>query len=419
MNIVLPDRNGNAIINAVQMWRTQLYCIFYCERSVPPGRKRLIQMSYIKNKLQEIIKKEKVLVIAAIAAVVSMFFVPPSMAYMAYIDVRVLCLLFSLMAVVAGFQSCRVFEAMAQKMLIGEKKLRTIGWVLVALPFFTSMLITNDVALITFVPFTMLVLKMVGGEKEAALIVVLQTVAANLGSMATPFGNPQNLFLYAYYNMTGSEFFGTVLPLAIVSFIAIWLCGFMVTSRAIRVSFNGKACIQNKGRLGVYAILFVLCLLAVLRIAPYWMVTAMVAIALLILDRKLLLKVDYALLLTFICFFIFAGNMGEISAVKSFLAGIMEQNALLTSALASQVISNVPAAVLLSEFTENGRDLLAGVNIGGLGTPIASLASLISLKLYSADANAATGGTGRYMKLFIIFNVVGLGLLLGFQMLIG
>lgn len=376
-------------------------------------------MSFNKSKVREILQKEKVLVIAAIAAVVSMFFVPPTMAYIDYIDVRVLCLLFSLMAVVAGFQSCHVFEALAQKMLAGEKKLRTIGWVLVALPFFTSMLITNDVALITFVPFTMLVLKMVGAEKEAALIVVLQTVAANLGSMATPFGNPQNLYLYANYNMTGSEFFGTVLPLTLVSLVALWFCGYMVSGHGIQVNFSGKACIHNKVKLGVYVVLFILCLLAVLRIAPYWAVTAMVAIALLVLDRKLLLKVDYALLLTFICFFIFAGNMGEISAVQNFLAGIMEKNTLLTAALSSQVISNVPAAVLLSEFTENGRALLAGVNIGGLGTPIASLASLISLKLYSAEAGTATGGTGRYMKLFMIFNVVGLILLLGFQMMIG
>ena len=376
-------------------------------------------MSFNKSKVREILQKEKVLVIAAIAAVVSMFFVPPTMAYIDYIDVRVLCLLFSLMAVVAGFQSCHVFEALAQKMLAGEKKLRTIGWVLVALPFFTSMLITNDVALITFVPFTMLVLKMVGAEKEAALIVVLQTVAANLGSMATPFGNPQNLYLYANYNMTGSEFFGTVLPLMLVSLVALWFCGYMVSGHGIQVNFSGKACIHNKVKLGVYVVLFILCLLAVLRIAPYWAVTAMVAIALLVLDRKLLLKVDYALLLTFICFFIFAGNMGEISAMQNFLAGIMEKNTLLTAALSSQVISNVPAAVLLSEFTENGRALLAGVNIGGLGTPIASLASLISLKLYSAEAGTATGGTGRYMKLFMIFNVVGLILLLGFQMMIG
>lgn len=376
-------------------------------------------MSFNKSKVREILQKEKVLVIAAIAAVVSMFFVPPTMAYIDYIDVRVLCLLFSLMAVVAGFQSCHVFEALAQKMLAGEKKLRTIGWMLVALPFFTSMLITNDVALITFVPFTMLVLKMVGAEKEAALIVVLQTVAANLGSMATPFGNPQNLYLYANYNMTGSEFFGTVLPLTLVSLVALWFCGYMVSGHGIQVNFSGKVCIHNKVKLGVYVVLFILCLLAVLRIAPYWVVTAMVAIALLMLDRKLLLKVDYALLLTFICFFIFAGNMGEISAVQNFLAGIMEKNTLLTAALSSQVISNVPAAVLLSEFTENGHALLAGVNIGGLGTPIASLASLISLKLYSAEAGTATGGTGRYMKLFMIFNVVGLILLLGFQMMIG
>ena len=169
----------------------------------------------------------------------------------------------------------------------------------------------------------------------------------------------------------------------------------------------------------MYAVLFVLCLLAVLRMAPYEWVTLAVAVTLLIVDRKLLKKVDYALLLTFVCFFVFAGNMGNIEAVKEFLAGIMEKSTLLTSALASQVISNVPAAVLLSEFTESGQELLAGVNIGGLGTPIASLASLISLKLFGAAEDPATGGVGRFMKLFLIFNGVGFVLLLAFQMCIG
>lgn len=399
---------------------TILLHLFLKGKIRPAGRKRRMVMNWNKSKLREIIKNEKVLVIAAMAAVVSMFWVPPSKAYIDYIDVRVLCLLFSLMAVVAAIQSCRVFEVVAQRLLAGEKKLRAIGWILVALPFFTSMFITNDVALITFVPFTILVLKMVGAEKETALIVVLQTVAANLGSMATPFGNPQNLFLYANYHMTGTEFWKTVLPLALISLVALWLCGFMVPNREIRVYFSEKAAISEKGKLSVYAILFGLCLLAVLRVLPYWAVTLSVAVVLWILDRKLLQKVDYALLLTFICFFIFAGNMGRIPSIQMFLANIMKKSTLLTSALTSQVISNVPAAVLLSEFTPNGRTLLAGVNIGGLGTPIASMASLISLKLFSGSAGTgAMGTTGRYIKLFTICNVVGLVLLLGFQMLIG
>ena len=370
-------------------------------------------MSIFWNRLREMIRREKVLAIAASCALISMLFVPPSRAYADYIDLRVLCLLFCLMAVVAALQSCRVFETLAQRMVGGNRQLRSIGWILVALPFFSSMFITNDVALLTFVPFTMLVLKMVGAEEEAALIVVLQTAAANLGSMATPFGNPQNLYLYAHYHMGSAEFFGTILPLVGVSLAALWLCGFMVPNRRIHVRFEHRAVITNQGKLVVYGLLFGLCLLAVVRIVPYPVATAAV---LLVLDRKILFKVDYALLFTFVCFFIFAGNMGQLTSVKLWLAKIMDQNALLTSALTSQVISNVPAAVLLSEFTTQGTALLAGVNIGGLGTPIASLASLISLKLFAAEANAETK---RYIKLFLVVNGIGLIVLLGFQSIIG
>lgn len=373
-------------------------------------------MSVFWNRLWEMIRREKVLAIAASCALISMLFVPPSRAYADYIDLRVLCLLFCLMAVVAALQSCRVFETLAQRMVGGNRQLRSIGWILVALPFFSSMFITNDVALLTFVPFTMLVLKMVGAEEEAALIVVLQTAAANLGSMATPFGNPQNLYLYAHYHMSSAEFFGTILPLVGVSLAALWLCGFMVSNRRIHVHFEHRAVITNQGKLVVYSLLFGLCLLAVVRIVPYPVATAAVAAVLLVLDRRILFKVDYALLLIFVCFFVFAGNMGQITSVNLWLAKIMDQNALLTSALTSQVISNVPAAVLLSEFTKQGAALLAGVNIGGLGTPIASLASLISLKLFAAEAKAETR---RYMKLFFAVNGIGLMLLLGFQSIIG
>lgn len=157
-------------------------------------------------------KKETVLCIAAVCAILSMFAVPPDMTYLEYIDLRVLCLLFCLMAVILGMQDCGLFGLLAQKLLRGQKSLRALLLILVLLPFFVSMLVTNDVALITFVPFTLMVLEAAGAEHLMIKTVVLQTVAANLGSMATPVGNPQNLYLYSYYQLTGGQFFGVMLP---------------------------------------------------------------------------------------------------------------------------------------------------------------------------------------------------------------
>ncbi len=295
----------------------------------------------MKQRIIKFIKSEFVLCIAAVCAVISMFFVLPSAAYLAYIDVRTLCLLFCLMSLVAGFGKCSLFRLLAQTLLSRQKTVRSLTVVLILLPFFCSMFITNDVSLITFVPFAILVLSLCGQMKKAPALIVLQTVSANLGSMAMPFGNPQNLFLYANYRLSAAEFWGTVSPLAAVSLV---------------------------------------CLLA-----------------------------------TFVCFFVFAGNTGSIPAVNRALSAIMEKNALLTAILASQFISNVPAAVLLSGFTDNWRALLAGTNIGGLGTPIASMASLISLKLYLKSDAARPG---YYLMLFTVCNVIGLVLLTGFYLFI-
>ncbi len=367
------------------------------------------------SRIYAFIRKEPVLIIAFLAALLSMLANPPSAEYLEFIDLRVLCLLFSLMAVIAGLQACNLFDMLARKLLAGKKRIRTVVLILVLMTFFSAMLVTNDVALITFVPFAILVMGAIGRMDLLIWVVVMQTLAANLGSMATPVGNPQNLFLYARYGLSGGDFFGLMLPLAALSLVLIFLLGLRVPRQEIRVEFDEKAAIKSPWRLGLYGGLFVLCLLSVFQVLHYGILTGLIVLALLISDRRLLLKVDYCLLLTFVCFFIFAGNIGAVDSVRELLSGLLEKNALLTTAAASQVISNVPAAVLLAGFTEDWRGLLAGSNIGGMGTVIASLASLISYKIYAASPGAKGG---RYIAVFTLVNVIGLAILLPVSLLL-
>lgn len=353
-------------------------------------------------------KKEPVLSIAALAAFLSMAVVHPSSAYISYIDMRVLCLLFCLMAVVAGLQSCQFFDMLAQRLLTSTGHLRAVVIALVLLPFFTSMLVTNDVALITFVPFAILVLQTIHRTDLMIQVIVLQTVAANLGSMDTPVGNPQNLFLYAHYDLSAFSFFRIMLPLSLLSLLAILLATLRVPKEPIQVSFQQEDIAPNRRRLAVYTALFLLCLLSVFRVLPYGALTGIVLVVLLLVDRSMLGKVNYSLLLTFVCFFIFAGNIGAIHEVKALLSALMSRSTLLSSLLASQIISNVPASVLLAGFTPNWQDMLAGTNIGGLGTIIASLASLISFQYYMAVPGAKPL---RYLAVFTLVNLVGLAIL--------
>lgn len=369
----------------------------------------------ILNKARSFLKQETVLLISALFAVISMFCNPPSVAYLNFIDFRVLCLLFCLMAVVLGFQYCGLFSVLAQKLLAGRKNFRLLSLVLVLLPFFCAMLVTNDVALITFVPFTILVLKLTGQSRYLIYIVVLQTLAANLGSMATPVGNPQNLYLYAYFGISAGAFFSIMLPLTSLSGLALIFFSLVVKNRYIEVAFSSQEHLKDKKRLVSYIVLFVLCLLSVFRLLPYYILTAVVILTFLIFSPRLLKKVDFSLLLTFVCFFIFAGNIGQIPQVRELLGSFMEKSPLLTSIAASQVISNVPTAVLLSGFTNSWQQLLLGVNVGGMGTPIASLASLISLKIYLASENPHPL---KYILVFAFANIIGLLVLIPAAMLL-
>ena len=366
------------------------------------------------RKIKEFLKKETVLCIAALCAAATMLLVPPDREYLHYIDWRVLCLLLCLMAVVAGFKSLGAFDWLTYQLLWRIKSGRVLGVTLVLLPFFCSMLVTNDVALIVFVPFTLALLESLGCAGSMIPVIVLQTVAANLGSMATPVGNPQNLYLYAAYSLEAGEFFSVVLPLTLVSLAGLTVASLPVLPRALPEQKLEEARILSARRMGIYAGLFVLCLLTVFRIVPYPVTTAVVVAALFLADKKLLKEIDFMLLLTFVCFFVVSENLGRVEAVREFLQSLLEKSTLLTAVGASQVISNVPAAVLLSAFTEQWRELLAGVNIGGLGTPIASLASLITMKLYLRWPGAKIG---RFLLVFTAANVAGLVILLLFSML--
>ena len=357
------------------------------------------------------------LIVLGVLAVLSMFFVHPDAAYVSYVDYRVLALLFSLMCVMNGFQEQGVFRKMAVFILRRTADTRQLSAVLVFLCFFLSMLITNDVALITFVPFTVLVLSITGQQKRLISVIVLQTVAANLGSMLTPVGNPQNLYLYNLSGMGIGEFLSIMFPYTAVSFVLLVLSLFPGKNEPVRLSsvFTDLPPVDRK-KLSCYIVLFLLCMGAVLRFLPWQLILAATLIILLLVNRPLLRKADYGLLLTFVFFFLFIGNMGRLPAVSDLLARILSGHELIIGVLSSQVISNVPSALLLSGFTSALRPLLIGVNLGGLGTLIASLASLISYKQYAQTEGCRKGA---YLLAFTAVNAVFLLILLAAALLLG
>ncbi len=351
--------------------------------------------------IRSFVRREPVLFIAALAAVITCLWVPPDSRYLSYIDFRTLSLLYCLMTVVNGLRQAGLFSHLAHSLCDRAANLRAIAVLLVCLCFFTSMLITNDVALLTFVPFAVVVMGMAHHQQELIHVVVLQTVAANLGSMLTPVGNPQNLYLYSYYDIGFGEFFRVTFPIWIVSLILLVLLCLFFRRDHLDV-YLGEAPGMERTPILLHTFLFLVCLLVVLRIIPWYIMLLIVVVVLLFLDRKLLLKADFMLLLTFVAFFIFSGNLARIESVSFAIRRMMEGREYLMSLLTSQVISNVPAALLLSGFTRESHAVLLGVNIGGLGTPIASLASLISLKLYSHSEHASSG---RFLAEFLAVNI--------------
>ena len=361
------------------------------------------------KKLWNFFRRETVLSLAFILAVLSCFLVPPDGQYPGYLDKDTLLTLFCLMTVVAGFQEMGLFRWVGQTLLRRIRSQRQLALMLVFLCFFSSMLITNDVSLLTFVPLGLLLSDLTGMDASLCRTVTLMTIAANLGSMLTPIGNPQNLYLYGAYGLSAGDFFPVVLPLAGISLACLTATALPVLPRDLQIPPVHPQPLRQPGKLALYGALFLLCLLTVFRILPYGLLTVLVLGTLAAVEPALLRKLDVSLLCTFICFFVVSGNLGRLPAVHGFLQSLLERSTLLTGVLTSQIISNVPAAVLLSGFTDNWRELLLGVDIGGLGTPVASLASLITLKLYLRSPGARPA---RYLAVFTAWNAALLAVLL-------
>lgn len=365
-------------------------------------------------KIKKFIKNEIVLIISFILAVVSAFFVVPSTKYFDYIDFRTLGLLLCLMVVMAGFNHLGILKFIAEKMLTKVKTVSGLALILGLLCFFSSMIITNDVALITFVPFTITALKLSGKMNKLIWIVTIETVAANLGSMLTPIGNPQNLYLFSKFNMSFGNFVSTILPYALLSLILVIIACLITDKGTVKTDKTESNTNFSKLHIVIYSVLFLISLLTVFRVIPYIITLSITIFIVILFDRKLILNVDYSLLFTFVFLFIFIGNLGEIKPISDFLKNVVNNNEVIVGIISSQVFSNVPATILLSNFTANAKDLLIGVNLGGLGTLIASMASLISFKFVAKEKV----NMGKYILTFTIVNIVFLILNLGLWLII-
>lgn len=360
------------------------------------------------------IKKNVVMLVALLAAVVTMFFVPPDGAYWGYFDVKTLTCLFCVLAVVCALKNIQFFYILAKKIVQLFKNARIAVLALVYITFIGSMLIANDMALLTFLPLGFLVLDTTGKRKYMAFTYIMQNIAANLGGMLTPFGNPQNLYIYSFYEIPALEFMSIMAPPFVIAVLLITVCCLIFVKNE-PLAMADEPVRLPAGRTVLYLALFALSIAIVFRGISYWIGLAVIPAVLLIADRKALKMVDYPLLLTFVFFFVFAGNMARIEPVKQAFSRLLEKNTLIFSVLSCQVISNVPSAILLSQFTGNYRQLLLGVNIGGVGTLISSLASLITFREYT---KRNPGKTGSYVLLFSAFNFAFLILLTVFALIL-
>ncbi len=359
-----------------------------------------VDLHRLLSELFALIRKNVVLTVAIVLAVATSCIIPPDAQYASYFDWKTLTCLFCTLAVICALKNIKFFTVLARKIVACMGNLRMAALALVYITFLGSMLISNDMALLTFLPLGYFVLSSTGHEKRMAFVFIMQNIAANLGGMLTPFGNPQNLYLYSKFNIPTGEFMQIMFIPFLASIALITVCCLFLPCEHLSIKEECSYTLPI-GRTAVYLLLFAFSIVIVFRIIPYQLGLVLIPLALLFLDRDALRQVDYGLLATFFCFFIFAGNMARIPAVSTLFSALLAENTLLVSILSCQVISNVPSAVLLSQFTTDYPALLLGVNIGGTGTLIASLASLISFREYTAHN---PGKSGSYLAKFSAYN---------------
>jgi len=350
-----------------------------------------------------VFKKDIVLTASVVLALASCVISLPKAEY---IDFKVLACLFNIMIIVKAFDELHLLDRVSARILNGCGESRKVSLVLIVLSFFSSMIFTNDVALLTLVPLALAIGAKSGLDMMAA--VILQTLAANIGSSLTPMGNPQNLYIFSYYRLNVGEFFPVVGVFAVLGLVWLILLNRRGDSVKLEVSLE-LAEIKDKKLAVLWGAVFFVIVLSVFNIIHYGIAFVLTALAALLINRKLLLKADYPLLVTFISLFIFIGNLSNIPMIDAFMKNLLSsgESTYFASILSSQVISNVPSAILLSGFTTHWRELLLGVNVGGMGTIIASLASVISYKLYTG---AHPENTGRYLAKFSLYNLTGLAI---------
>lgn len=368
-------------------------------------------------------KKDVVLSIASVCMIVTCFFVPPDMEYVAYdpatsslgyFEWKTLVALFCMLTVVAGLKNTYVFELISRKLIGLFKTRRSVIYCLVYGTFFFDMIVANDMSLITFLPLSYIVLHTTGNDKYLAPTFILQTIAANMGGMITPYGNPQNMYLYNFYEIPTLEFMKVLIIQSAAIFVMLFIAGLFIKNEKLELVNNDQFTVDTK-RLIVYAVLFVFVILSIFRVVPHLITLALVVVTVLITDRARFKYVDYGLLATFCVFFVFSGNMARITVIKDFVQGIVEEHTLLAGILSCQFISNVPTAIFLSKFTANWQDLLVSVNVGSLGILISSLASLITLKEFLKHQ---PGGFKKYIALFTAVNTIFLAVLIAITLLI-
>lgn len=369
-------------------------------RSHHSNKRKIDFFLSLKNEIISFVVKNTVLTIAAVLALISCLIVKPDAQYINYFDLKTISCLFCTLAVICALQNIKFFTITAKKIVALTGNTRTLALTLVYITFIGSMFLANDMALLTFLPLGYISLSATKKEKFMAPIFIIQNISANLGGMLTPFGNPQNLYIYTKFNIPTSEFMSIMVLPFTLSIVLFTVCCLFIPKEALTLNSDEKESIDIKKTI-FYLSLFAITILMVFRVIPYYVCLPIILMGILATDKKALTKVDYPLLLTFICFFLVAGNISRIEIVNTFFSSLLEKNTLLTSVLSCQVISNVPSAILLSEFTTNYKELLLGVNIGGVGTLISSLASLITFREYTSHVK---GKTAQYLGLFSALN---------------
>ena len=378
------------------------------------SRKLHLPQINILPRILQFAKNNVVMCVAFVAAVITSVIIPVDREYLGYIDLKTISCLYSVLAVVCALKNIKFFYTLAQKIVELFKNARLCVLALVYITFIGSMLIANDMALLTFLPLGFFVLNSTGKQKYMAFTFIMQNIAANLGGMLTPFGNPQNLYLYTKFNIPNIEFMSIMVPPFVLSIVLITLCC-IIFVRGEALEIKGESVKLPVGKTALYLALFAISIAIVFRGIPYQLGVVVITAVLLFVDKSALKKVDYPLLFTFVFFFIFAGNMARIEVVQNVFSHLLDRSALLFSTLSCQVISNVPSAILLSQFTDNYADLLVGVNIGGAGTLIASLASLITFREYTKHN---PDKTASYIKQFSLFNFGILFVLIIFMLIL-